>query len=446
LYVEYALTFGEEYPDLALLACQAVIDASIRQKNPSQPIFYGLWALIAEKAGDMETAISMLEKAIALWENEPRWHHWAADIHLALFVPNHEVALDHLSQATNLEPKFGDHHLKLGQVYLQANNPQAAIPPLEESTRLLSNEAKPWLILAEANKIIGDTAQLFKNAERAAELDPKNIDPFLLLANTALEIGNPDKAFIYCENALNIDSSNPRALLLKSRAQEMVGKLPEALQSFDKAIEIAPQSISLMLEHAQLIRRASGIHAAVSALEALAKQHPNNPHVLAALAGAQVDNNQIEDAILTAQKALKVNNGNLEGLLEVHLLTTLGRLMRRSGQLDQAVNYLGKALQSNQESFDCYIELGRVYQDRRQYSTALDAFQQAIAIEPGNAKAYYLAGQTLKAAKDYTAAEEMLQTAAKLAPNDLAIRRQLGGLVALNLVHNRKENTGLYVE
>ena len=59
---------------------------------------------------------------------------------------------------------------------------------------------------------------------------------------------------------------------------------------------------------------------------------------------------------------------------------------------------------------------------------------------------FFVNGQTLKSAKDYSAAEEMLQNAARLAPDDLAIRRQLGGLVALNLVHNRKNNSELYVE
>ena len=45
-----------------------------------------------------------------------------------------------------------------------------------------------------------------------------------------------------------------------------------------------------------------------------------------------------------------------------------------------------------------------------------------------------------------TIRQGMLQNAAKLAPDDLAIRRQLGGLVALNLVHNRKNITEIYAE
>jgi hypothetical protein len=46
---------------------------------------------------------------------------------------------------------------------------------------------------------------------------------------------------------------------------------------------------------------------------------------------------------------------------------------------------------------------------------------------------------TLKETKDYDNAEYMLRRAADLDPDDLTIRRQLGILVAINLVHNHQE-------
>ena len=41
--------------------------------------------------------------------------------------------------------------------------------------------------------------------------------------------------------------------------------------------------------------------------------------------------------------------------------------------------------------------------------------------------------------KDYPGAESMMRRAAQLAPHDVNIRRQLGAIVALNLVHNSQE-------
>jgi hypothetical protein len=41
--------------------------------------------------------------------------------------------------------------------------------------------------------------------------------------------------------------------------------------------------------------------------------------------------------------------------------------------------------------------------------------------------------------KDYSASEVFLRKAAELAPDNLSIRRQLVGVIALNLVHNKQE-------
>jgi len=45
----------------------------------------------------------------------------------------------------------------------------------------------------------------------------------------------------------------------------------------------------------------------------------------------------------------------------------------------------------------------------------------------------------LKESKDYIQAEKMLRRASELAPEDISVHRLLGAVVALNLVHNRRE-------
>lgn len=446
LMVQIALALSKQKPKIAAQAAQSALDASIRQKLLSQPFFYATQAYVAEQTGDFEAAFAALEIALSQWPDETRWHVWAAELQKSLTEPDTEIAIKHLSQATNLEPKNGAHHLKLGKVYLETGDPASAIPTLEQAACLLPKRSEPRMELARAYQATGDIAQIFHNAERAAELDPRNIDPHILLAETAIEINNPEKAIEFCRSAFEINSEYPQALILHARALSMIGQPTEALQSFDQALTRTPKSVSLMLEHAQLTQQAMGSQNAIKELQDLTIEYPEDPRVLASLAKALINNDQPDPAIEAAQKALQANQGILDCTQESHLLETLGRLMRRNGQLDHAIHYLSEAIQCNPESIGAYLELGRVYQDRRQYAQALDVFQQAIALAPGNAHAYYQAGQMLKATKNYAAAEEMLQNAAKLAPDDLAIRRQLGGLVALNLVHNRKDNSEIYVE
>ncbi|HBA92656.1 MAG TPA: hypothetical protein DCZ08_13240 [Anaerolineaceae bacterium] len=67
------------------------------------------------------------------------------------------------------------------------------------------------------------------------------------------------------------------------------------------------------------------------------------------------------------------------------------------------------------------------------------AYQQAMRTAPEDYRSFYQAGLILRDGKDYLAAETMLRRAADLAPTDVNIRRQLGAIVALNLVHNCQE-------
>jgi tetratricopeptide (TPR) repeat protein len=86
-----------------------------------------------------------------------------------------------------------------------------------------------------------------------------------------------------------------------------------------------------------------------------------------------------------------------------------------------------------------YLELGQAYQDRREQIQALHTYREAIKVAPEDYRAYYSGGLILRENKDYVGAETMLRRAARLAPNDLNIQRQLGAVVALNLVHNSQE-------
>jgi Flp pilus assembly protein TadD len=86
-----------------------------------------------------------------------------------------------------------------------------------------------------------------------------------------------------------------------------------------------------------------------------------------------------------------------------------------------------------------YLELGRAYLDRREYDQALETFYRAVQVAPEDARPYFQAGMALKECKDYHKAEKMLRKAAEFAPHDISIHRQLGAVVALNIVHSNRE-------
>ncbi|MGW8249538.1 MAG: tetratricopeptide repeat protein, partial [Anaerolineales bacterium] len=124
-----------------------------------------------------------------------------------------------------------------------------------------------------------------------------------------------------------------------------------------------------------------------------------------------------------------------------YLHYNLGRLLSQTGQLDQSIHQLVEAIDKKPGYVEPYLELGHVHQQRRQHSQALQAFTQAIEAAPADSRPYYHAGLALKESKDYLEAERMLRKASELAPDDVSIHRLLGAVVALNLVHNRRQSS-----
>jgi tetratricopeptide (TPR) repeat protein len=149
----------------------------------------------------------------------------------------------------------------------------------------------------------------------------------------------------------------------------------------------------------------------------------------------------IEEAITAAQTALRICHQPFSHCnFREHALChrVLGELFSTSGHIDQAVHHLSEAVQLNPDDAESYFLLGEVYSARGDYNRSLGNYLQAIQIDPNNAKACFKAGLLYKDAKDYPNAEQMFRQAAKIEPNNLTIQRQLGAVVALNLLHHRK--------
>ena len=443
---QIALTLTKESVEIAAEAVQTAIKVSNWLNSPNRPIYYAIQADIARNDDDHDGQLRALQFALEIWPDESKWLSVAADLILNQSNhPDHSLAIKYLEQAILLEPKKVSYHLKLADVHHSSHHPKDVLRVLEKATHVIPKHQEPWLALARAYQHDGDIPQAIRCAKMVVQIDPNQTDAHLLLAEVALEVDNPNKAFKYLDNILTAEPENSQALLLRSRTYKALGKPQEALRSLDIAILNLPKSIPVQLERIGLIRQAKGDESALEALNRLNEENPNNPHILAALAEVLSINGEQDVAIQTALDALPDARQEMKKNEFVQLLQLLGRLLRKSGQLDQAIHNLSEAVEISPEDPGPYFDLGRCYQDQRQYDRALQNFRTAIDLDPDNAQAYYFAGLILKETKDYENAELMFKKAANLSPTDLNIHRQLGAVTAINLVHNCQEQPGFTI-
>ena len=410
--------------DTSLAAIQAAIEM-----DPHNPVLQAAYAFA--NAHEEILARQAIEAALSTWPDEPEWHQFAAE--LCQSAEDTPAAIAHWQMAVQIDPGSYEFTFALGSEYLADNRYPDAIHTLDQAIHINPFQAEAWYALAKANLLSGNYNEALSCAEQTCDLAPNQIDPLLLTGEIALQLGQHQKAISKAQAILNLIPQNTKAILLNSRALNAMGKSQAALEMIDLNLASSAQPIPLLTERAQLIRQIQGIQTALPVLQELAQKYPNEPEVLRLLAGALDETGQTDAAERTAQTSLKL----LPDQPSLHLL--LGRIQRAKGQLDQAISHLSEAIRLDPTQLEAYLELGQAYHDRRDHLQALKVYRQATQMAPNDPRAYYNAALALKESKDYLAAETMLRHAARLSPDDVNIRRQLGAIITLNLVHHPQE-------
>jgi tetratricopeptide (TPR) repeat protein len=396
-----------------------------------QPMYYALRSALARKMGESDIALDHIESALNFWPDEDRWHAQAAE--LAIQCGDIETGISHWKEAIKLCSTEPEYTLELGWAYIMAENYVQAGMILEKAVKMCPNNSSAWYNLAQARKAVGKFPEAMECSFRASELEVTGIQGFMLCSEIAQEMGELDLAKEYAGMALKRDAHNPKAVMTMSKVLDQQGRFEESLNVIEVALPDLPPSYEVEYEQAKLTYTLRGAVEAASFVQKLVQSYPEEAEVLALLAKIQADCGDIKAAERSAFKSLRINPHQPE------LAFTLGKMQRKAGQLDQAVHLLSQGISMDPHNMDGYLELGQTFTDRREHGQALQVYQNAIRFIPDDPRGYYQAALVLREGKDYMGAENMLERAAHLAPDDLQIRRQLVGVMALNLIHKSQE-------
>ncbi|MBG0770230.1 MAG: tetratricopeptide repeat protein, partial [Anaerolineaceae bacterium] len=374
---------------------------------------------------DPEMALKSINTALQIWPTESAWYAFAAELEMQ--TGNTNDASTHISQALDADPDNADFWLQSAEIRLVSNDLVDAKADLEKSVSFKTQNPDTWLKLAEVNRRMGDMTAAIRNVQNAQQLDPSNKSLAIKEAELMFAKKDYDSAVektnhILAENPLNEDAN-----LIQAQSLAKQGKFGQALLVLNQYLEKNPENTRIQLEALKVKKSYEGTEAILPELVKLAEAHSDDPAVLTELTDWLIQTNRLEKAEKTAQTILRI----IPEQANVHLM--LGRLQRKTGQLDQAIAHLSDAIVYDPTLIEAYIELGKTYQDRRNLEEAIKIYRQATEIEPDNAKPYYHAAMALKECKDYTTAETMLKQAKALAPDDPEIIRQLGVITAMNL-------------
>ncbi len=420
-YAIYALKHGLE-------SGAKRIETAVRME-PANPVNHYLNAVLNKHKPD--EAYTSINNALELWPEETEWHILAAD--LAAQIGDPDAASHHIAMALNAYPENAKLWALKAEIEMQNNELENAKQALEKSVSIESDQVSYWINLAEINRRMKNLPEAIDNIKTAKGIDPDNMEIAKQEIEFLYQFGDYASAESQAGKLVQQHPDQTGLIILLANSQSQQGKIDQAEQTLSDAIDTLPESVGLKLERIKLHGLNKDVESVLPDLVGLAQEYPENPDILITLTDWLIQTKQYKKAEETAQIVLRI----MPEQPEIHLM--LGRLHRKNGQLDQAVNNLSNAITYDPSLVEAYIELGKAYQDRKDLEAAISVYQQGVAANSRDPRPYYFAGMALKECKDYSNAEVMLKQAKKYAPADPNIIRQLGVITALNLINNLRE-------
>ena len=222
----------------------------------------------------------------------------------------------------------------------------------------------------------GDVHGAIEAYERCIFLDASHLAARQRLADIYFSKGKFAKAISEYRRILDKTPDNQFILVSLGRAYKKTGKLTEAAKCFEKAAKLAPSDLEPQRELIKLEIKRGNLFIAERMCRGILAQNRDDREERARLIG----------------------------------------ILGREKKYNDLVQFLGEEISRYPKESSNYYRLGIVKELLKDYRSAIDAFQKAIAIN-ASANAYYAIARSWLSLSDVKSAREAIVQAKKIAPD-----------------------------
>ena len=196
--------------------------------------------------GKLKEAVREYQQVLQMLPDNPDAHN---DLGVAIARQGKlNEAITHFTEALRIKPDFADAHSNLGHALANQGKLDEAVTHLEEAVQLDPNSSSAHYQLARASAKKGKISEAITHLKETLRLRPDWVDPmnnlaWLLATHEETRFRNPKEAVRLAERACELtDYENPALLDTLAAAYAAAGKFPRAIETAEKALQLAQSS------------------------------------------------------------------------------------------------------------------------------------------------------------------------------------------------------------
>lgn len=428
---------------------------------PGDPEARHLLGRVCELQSDADKALALYRQAARLNPGEGRYIAASAEVLAKLGNLSDATAL--MRSAVTVSPDNAEVQQRAGQVFLTAQQPDAAAQAFTQWAELRPREASAHLALAQALtqlteqrevqsragvKLIGESDlqhRLTTALQQAAALgaDPHAVRFWLGRAKAVF--GQPKDAQQLLESVTTMPDAKaftgPDYFRALGKTLRKVGEVDKAREALQAALENDTQPEMTYMEMAFTLAASNDFRGAVVALKRAVAANPQSAVGHFHLAEALHALGDATDAALVLQRAIvlkpevaawhyrlaKWQADDAQALshyqkaaqlepVNAEYNADLARALMKDGDAAVAVQFYSRATDVKGNDDALWIELGQAHFSLGDLANAADAFAQAIELAPENTTALLGAARVSLATGNLHAALNQADTAVRFAP------------------------------
>jgi putative PEP-CTERM system TPR-repeat lipoprotein len=259
-----------------------------------------------------------------------------------------------------------------------------------------------------------------KTLQQAQQIAPENAQVHLALAQLALADRNLDLATQEIDQTLRLDPTLTDALIMKGDLLRASGKEADATAAYREAIRLDPHQVNARLALAGIAINQNRLDDARKEIDAALKVTPNSLQVRYTEALIDFQEKKYERARDRLAAVLKTTPDYVPALLLGGAIEfALGNMQTAEAHLNKVVKAAPNNAYALRLLAAAQLRLGRPDDAQQTLAPALKLAQPDAGI-------LIVAGEVALAKKDFAQASDYFEQAAKLSPENAAIRTELG--------------------